>query len=80
MPDTKTYRYIHFVEKQTDPGRKTKIWSCQNSRSGVELGEVRWHGPWRQYCYFPTVQAVYSEGCLEDVRDFIRKQMEARGA
>lgn len=63
------YKYIHFVEKEQKP--KTTIWSCRNNRTGEELGEVRWHGPWRQYCYFPTVAAVYSEGCLVDIRRFM---------
>ncbi|KKM63866.1 hypothetical protein LCGC14_1507120, partial [marine sediment metagenome] len=43
------FEYIHFVET----GRKTKtvVWSCRNNRSNEELGEVRWHSAWRQYCY-----------------------------
>lgn len=65
------YEYLRFVEKPRPAGRKTGIYSCQNKNRNVELGEVRWHGPWRQYCYFPGIRAVYSAGCLADITDFI---------
>lgn len=63
------YTFVHFIKVDQKP--KTSVWSCRNNRSNNELGEVKWHGPWRQYCYFPTVQAVYSAGCLRDIKDFV---------
>lgn len=63
------YQYIHFV-KVADKA-KTSVWSCRNNKTGDELGEIRWYTGWRQYCYFPTVQAVYSAGCLKDIQDFM---------
>jgi hypothetical protein len=63
------YQHIRFVE-QVCKG-KTKIFSCRNKRSGEELGIVKWYPGWRQYCYFPSVQAVYSSGCLIDIANFI---------
>jgi hypothetical protein len=72
------YRYLKFVNLQLqNEGHKTSIWSCQ-SRSSDELGKVKWHSGWRQYCYFPTVQAVYSDGCLMDIAGFIRQLMTER--
>lgn len=65
------YQYLLFVEVERKA--KTSVWSCRNKKSGAELGRVAWHGPWRQYCYFPTVQAVYSAGCLDDIADFIEQ-------
>jgi len=72
----RTYEYIEFVRVEEKP--KTSVWSCRNRKSGDELGIVRWHGPWRRYCYFPSVQAVYSEGCLTDIADFLASH--TRGA
>jgi len=63
------YQFINFV-KIPSTGITSK-WSCANNRSGDELGEIKWYGAWRQYCYFPTVCAVYSRGCLQDINDFI---------
>jgi len=65
----KTYKYIHFVVIQ-EKG-KTSVWSCRNNSTRYELGLVQWYGPWRQYCYFSSNPAVYSDGCLADIRDFI---------
>ena len=63
------YKYIHFVKIVDKP--KTSVWSCRNNATRGVLGEVRWYPGWRQYCYFPTTQAVYSAGCLADIQDFI---------
>jgi len=63
------YQYIHFV-KVADKA-KTSVWSCRNNRSGAELGRISWYGPWRQYCYEPTAQAVYSDSCLIGIAAFL---------
>lgn len=63
------YKYIHFVQLPHN-GTTTK-WSCRNINSGDELGIIKWHGAWRQYCYFSTDRAVYSKGCLQDISEFI---------
>ena len=60
------------------PKAKTKVWIIRNKGSDAELGRVQWHGPWRRYCYFPTGPAVYSTGCLSDIKDFIDREMTAR--
>ena len=64
------YKYIYFVEIEQKP--KTKIYSCRNNKNDVELGQVKYFPIWRQYCYFPTIQSVYSDGCLNDIVDFIQ--------
>lgn len=74
------YQFIHFEEVHDSVARVTKVYSCRNNRSGDELGEIRWYGAWRQYCYFPTVQAVYSAGCLRDIDSFVTALMDERKA
>jgi len=66
------YEYLRFVEKSKPVNRKKGTYSCRNRKSNAEIGKVRWYGPWRQYCYFPTIQAAYSDGCLQDIADFIQ--------
>jgi len=63
------YKYIFFTLEAENP--KTKVWAVRNKGSQDKLGIIQWYGPWRQYCYFPCVQAVYSIGCLRDIIDFI---------
>jgi len=65
------YQYLVFVQQPSNG--KTSIWSCQNKHYGEELGIVKWFGSWRQYCYFPTVPATYSTGCLQDISSFIEQ-------
>lgn len=69
------YQYLIFVEVD-NPNKKTKIFECRNKNSQTVLGLVKWHGAWRQYCYFPTVRAVYSAGCLDDMSEFIKQLKE----
>lgn len=63
------FKFIHFVK--TEDKAKTSVWSCLNNRSNAELGVIKWYPAWRQYCYFPTVRAVYSVGCFNDINEFI---------
>lgn len=63
------YEFIHFVQVAQKP--KTAVFDCLNNRSSDKLGEVKWYPAWRQYCYFPAVQAVYSAGCLRDIQEFL---------
>lgn len=65
------YQYIHFVK--VEEKAKTSIWSCRNNRSGGELGEVLWYGPWRQYCFCPSAGTVFNVSCLNDVNSFINE-------
>ena len=74
-PTKTTYEYLVFEQVKVEGFNKTKTtpWTCMNLKSRGELGMVKWHGAWRQYCYFPTVQAVYSSGCLSDIADFLNQ-------
>lgn len=67
------YKYVYFVKLEDKP--KTSVWSCRNIRSDAELGIIKWHSPWRQYCYFTTTQwpIIYSTDCFEDINHFIKQ-------
>ena len=68
------YKYVYFKLVEEKP--KTRLWSCHNKKGNDELGIVKWYPVWRRYCYFPTAQAVYSAGCLNDIQNFIGKEMQ----
>jgi len=65
------YKYLQFSELISTG--KTSKWSCQTKNGCHSLGNIKWYGAWRQYCYFPVVQAVYSAGCLDDIADFLKQ-------
>lgn len=72
------YKYIIFEDRSDcHPKKKTQTWECSN-RSGEYLGDVKWNGSWRQYCWYQADDIVMAKSCLDDVSDFIRQLMEAR--
>ena len=72
------YKHIRFVKQIS--GGKTSVWNCHNKSNGTVLGAVEWYGPWKRYCYFPELHLamVYSAGCLDDIADFIKTEMQNR--
>jgi len=70
------YKYIEF--ELLEDKDKTSVWECLSINSPVRLGIVKWYSHWRQYCYFPDENTVYSKGCLEDINDFITQLMLER--
>lgn len=65
------YKYIEF--KLLEQKAKTTVWSCNNLKSNITLGIIKWFPSWRQYCFSPINNSVYSKGCLEDVNHFIQQ-------
>lgn len=65
------FKYIHF-NRVMDKG-KTSVWRCFNNSSLTCLGEIKWHPTWRQYCFFPSFDTVFSGGCLEDIQTFMKE-------
>jgi len=63
------YKYIYFIWLKNKP--KTSVWHCRNQGSNDLLGEVKWYGPWRQYCFFPEMATVFNNTCLDDVNHFM---------
>jgi hypothetical protein len=75
------YQYLVFKEMEAfHKTHETRMWLCNNKKHNLPLGEVKWYAPWRQYCYFPISQAVYSDGCLKDIVDFIEQLKSEGGA
>ncbi|HET6456308.1 MAG TPA: hypothetical protein VFI02_18025 [Armatimonadota bacterium] len=71
------YAYIHFVRHDRDPSKKkTDVWEIHNNKSNDLLGYIEWHGPWRQYCFFPEAGTIFNIGCLADIDAFIREAMQ----
>lgn len=70
------YEFIYFEKTERKP--KTSVWACVSRRSGDEIGNVRWYGPWRQYSFFPANQTVFNRGCLLDILDFLKQLKEGK--
>ena len=69
--------YLAFVHVEV-PGSKTACLRVESLSQRAILGYVKWFGRWRQYCFFPIGETVWSDGCLEEIQHRIRALMEAR--
>ena len=59
-------------------GKKTKTVLVRSKSSGDTLGTIKWYCAWRQYCFYPNADTLWSKGCLDDVNNKIRQLMEER--
>ena len=65
------YEFIEFLKSDRSLRRKTKVWRCISIKTSTLLGEVEWHGPWRQYCFFPSDRTIFNKQCLTDIAEFL---------
>jgi hypothetical protein len=69
--------YLVFMREDV-PGRKTaRVW-VTSKRSGSTLGQIAWHGPWRQYCFWPERNTLFNVGCMDDIKAKIGELMAER--
>ena len=73
--ESRIYKHME-IRKNNDLG-KTSTFSVLDRR-GMLLGQIRWWPSWRQYCFFPHSNTVFSKGCLDDVSSFIEELMQER--
>jgi len=70
--------YKWFTLKDVSlPSRKT-LWFQIKSKHGKHLGDICWHTPWRQYCFFAVERTVFNKECLSDIQDCITQLMDER--
>lgn len=72
----KEYKYISMSKIEDKP--KTQVYEVQNIHSGDPIGQVKWFANWRQYCFFPEPECVFSKGCMDDINKFIGDLMQER--
>lgn len=70
-------KYLRFEECESATG-KTVIVTIWNRNSGTMLGQIRWYGPWRQYCWFPTPNTIFNVACMKDIEAEIDRLRAAR--
>jgi hypothetical protein len=61
--------FIAFRRIGVSKSGKTLIWGVEASEDGVDLGQVKWYGPWRKYV-FEHGDNVYEQVCLRDIAQF----------
>ncbi len=57
---------------------KTDIWNVLSKSSEYILGQIKWYGAWRQYCFWPSPQTIFSSRCMQDINQAVKQLMEDR--
>jgi len=70
------YQYINFIKQESKT--KTDVFNIVSVSGRNILGQIKWFGRWRQYCFFPSNKTIFNKGCLEDINNFITQLMDAR--
>lgn len=72
-------KYLNFEEVMDYPeNKKTKVFVIENKVTKQDIGEIKWNGAWRQYCFYPESETFWARGCLREIAEFIDKLMEDR--
>src|SRR4030042_2753583 len=67
-------KYFSSVWYESKPS--TGVWLLY-SKSAEGLGFIKWYAPWRQYCFFPEPETIWSKGCLKEINKYITQLMDA---
>ena len=63
-----------FINQCHNPGKKTYSYAVRKDVekvcAGQYLGEIKWNGAWRQYCFYPESKTFWSSGCMQGIIDF----------
>lgn len=57
---------------------KTSVFNVVSKSDDTVLGIIKWHPPWRHYCFFPSRAwyIVLSSRCLKDLARFVENLNE----
>lgn len=57
---------------------KTDVYDVYSKHHITYLGTVKWYAPWRQYCFYPSEETVWSRSCLKEIIEFTQILMDER--
>ena len=76
----KETEWLDFVESVPNKPRKTKVISIISNSSRIVLGEIKWYGPWRQYCVFFKNKTIFNMDCFDAIQDVVNELNQIRNA
>jgi hypothetical protein len=72
-----TTEFLDF--RQIGDTGKTKIWRITTKGNEHSwLGEIRWFGAWRKYCFYPDGGTIFDNKCMLEIINFISDRMAER--
>lgn len=76
MHELPEFESKYMVIERDGGTTKTHRLSVKSKSQGDTLGVIKWYGPWRGYCFYPSYGTIFSVGCLIDLVSYIEKLME----
>lgn len=71
-------KYLGFCYRGKSDSGKTEKYNVYNKVHGMLLGEIKWHGAFRKYGFFPILETVFDSQCLKEIGEFLDKMMRER--
>jgi ABC-type uncharacterized transport system ATPase subunit len=69
----KSYKWIIIRKVRDSKTGKTKIFNIINKKNSYTIGEIKWNGGWKEYCFYPAKKSFYEETCLRDIAGFLEE-------
>jgi len=64
----KNTKWLIFTIVERKP--KTVVMQVNNKQK-IDLGIIKWYGPWRQYIWIPVANTQFNNGCLQDITEVL---------
>ena len=61
-----------MISEEIVEGRKTPILHI-HSNEGYYLGDIKWYGAWRKFCFYPNQDTVWDNKCLSELLNFLEQ-------
>lgn len=74
----KEFTYFYIDEIIPLKPKKTKVFHVYNKNTHARLGYIQWYPAWRQYCFFPDPQTLWSKGCMTELNQFLTEIKDLR--
>ncbi len=67
------YKFFRVTECPHVWRRGLPEYSVINNKSSKQIGVIYWYHPWRQFVFYPEIDTVWSDDCLTNIKDAIKK-------
>lgn len=62
--------YITIRKQPKEDNKKTNTYLVISENDNV-IGQIKWYGAWRKYCFFPEEKTVFENKCLEGISNIL---------
>lgn len=78
MSEVVETKYLRLEQRFVDRGNgsKKEIWAVRNKASNLLLGSIELYDGWKDFCFFPQGETVFSAGCLKSIVEHLNKLRE----